>query len=120
MFPNKDITVKVMSSERTRMSFPGQGTIRDFVQFGVSFVESEDHFVTYVLAHPNVMKNLLCEFQDSILDPDGEILGKLWTADLISTKKLKENQMIFSNQEMSVVLLLDIPYQDGRMNAFGL
>ena len=79
------------------------------VQFGFSFVESEDHFVAWVVAHPKRMKDIICSISDSVLDPDKESIGSLWTAKLITSKKFNENQVIFANTEMNVVLFLDIP-----------
>jgi hypothetical protein len=105
-----DIAFDVINSKtKTCLSFPGVGTIQDIVRFGFSFVESEDHFVAYVLAHPDQMKQVLCGFPDAILDPDKESIGRLCTAKLITTKKLKKNQVGFSNGDLSVVLILDMP-----------
>lgn len=99
----------VNSVGKTHLAFPGNGTIEDMTQFGFSFVEAEDNYVAYVLAHPTRMKDILCGLSDSVLDPDKEGIGHLWTAKLIATKKFKENTIVFSNLDMSVVLILEIP-----------
>jgi len=113
---NKDIVVSVLTApNRVRMAFPGDGAIQDHIQFGFSFVEFEDDLTAHVFAHPRRMKEILCGFSDAILDPEGEVLGRLWTADLISTKKLKENQIAFSNANLDVVLILDIPNNKYQM-----
>jgi hypothetical protein len=109
MITVKDIAFDVANAKnKTYLSFPGPGTIRDVVSFGVSFVESEDHFVSYILAQPDLMKDILCGFPDSVLDPDAESLGRLLTARLIVTRKFKKNQIVFANEDWGVILVLDI------------
>lgn len=109
MIQGKHIVQSVLNASKTRMVFPELETMQDILQFGFSFVEMEDEFVAYIIAHPNTIKAILCKYPEAVLDPEGETIGKLWTADLALTKKLKENQIIFSNSRMSTVLLLDVP-----------
>ena len=99
----------VNSIDKTRLIFPGNGTIEDMIQFGFSFIEAEDHYVAHLVAHPRRMKDILCGLSDSVLDPDSEGIGQLWTAKLIVSKKVKENTIMFSNSDMSMVLILDVP-----------
>ena len=110
IYSGKDIAYTVTSSRnKTLLSFPGEGSIQDIVRFGFSYVETEDNFVAYVLAHPKRMKDVLCCFSESELNPSGEVLGHLWTAELIATKRLKENLLVFANPDLSVILFLEIP-----------
>ena len=105
----KDIAIRALTSQnRTRMVFPGKGPIQDMVRFGFSFVESEDDMVSYIIAHPSRMKDILCGFSEAELNPENGALGRLWTAELICVRKMKGNQIVFANQSMGVVLVLDI------------
>lgn len=96
------------SKERVHADFPGDGRINDILNFGFSFIESQDHFVEYIVAHPLIIKEILKEIPESKLDPTTESIGKIWTADLLSSKKMRENRIAFSNGGSTAVLFLNI------------
>jgi len=107
MISSSDITYGVLNSiNLARMSFPGGDNIDDILNFGFSYIESEDNFVSYVIGNSKVMKRIFGEMPESILEPTKEHLGKLWTASLIFSKKVKDNHIIFSNLDYSTVLVL--------------
>jgi hypothetical protein len=113
MITQDSISFDIVNSKRKiQLVFPGIGTIQDMIRFGFSYVESEDHFVAYILAHPIRMKAILIGFPDAILDPDTESIGNLWTAKLIATKRIKEDQIVFANSDLGVILALNIPNPD--------
>jgi hypothetical protein len=113
MITQDSISFDIVNSKRKiQLVFPGIGTIQDMIRFGFSYVDSEDHFVAYILAHPIRMKAILIGFPDAILDPDTESIGNLWTAKLIATKRIKVDQIVFANSDLGVILALNIPNPD--------
>ena len=88
--------------------YPGIGTLTDIVNFGFAYVESQDSYVTHIAAHPKLMHRVLSEVKDAVLDPNGSSLGKLGTADLMTSRRMHENTIVFSNMDMGIVLSLKI------------
>jgi hypothetical protein len=97
------------SSYKAVAEFPGKGTLRDMLNFGFSYVETEDNMVTHILAYPSVILKILRVMPEAELDPEGEVLGSLFTAKLLSSKKVKENRIVFANEQQTVVLVLITP-----------
>jgi hypothetical protein len=85
----------------------GDGKISDAVCFGFSYVETADNLVSYVMADPDMIKKIITEVPDVIIDLNGIIIGKLWTADLIVSKKVRSDHIFFSNEFFGTVLDLN-------------
>lgn len=108
------------SENKAYADFPGEGTLNDKLNFGFSFVECQDHFVEYVVANPKMMTKILREIEDSAVDPGDGTIGKLWTASLVVSKKMRDEKLVFSNGGHTAVLFLDLnPYRHkiGGLNA---
>jgi hypothetical protein len=104
----KDIASEVYySSSKVGIPFKGK-TIRDALNFGFSYIEHEDHIVQYVVANPNIMKKIFVEMPDSILNIDDKAIGKLWTAKLLMSDKLSNDQILLSNNIFSAVINLNL------------
>lgn len=106
---NTEIPHRILNSDyRTYTDLPGNdGSITDALNFGFSYVECQDFIVEYVLANPDMMKKIFKEVSDAEMDPDDVRVGKLWTADLVVSKKVKKDQIVFSNGGHTAVLFLD-------------
>lgn len=103
-----DLVFNLLNSEEAkRIEFPGEGNILEFLSFGFSYIEQEDTFVKYVLSNPLMVKRVLVEIPDSELDPDNIRVGKVWTADLLVSKKIRGQRVIFSSADLRTVLVLD-------------
>jgi len=109
----KDIT---MSKARIQLPFKGDSLL-DALNFGFSFIESEDHYVHYVAANPSMMKRILGEIPEAVLDPTSESLGELWTARLLLSRKLNDRQVVFSNNTFSAVVDINLDPNQGAENA---
>ena len=101
------------SRNRVLLSFKGE-SIKDALQFGFGYLEHEDHMVHYIAANPKVMKKILMEVPDASLTlPHGSRIGNLWTAQLILSEKLNDDQVLFSNEVFSAVIDLNLnPYME--------
>lgn len=96
------------SKYRTCINFPGSGSLSDKLNFGFSFIESRDEIVSYVVAGPKLLKRIFIEIDDSFIGLRGDIIGVIWTADLIYSNKVREDQIIFSNENKTIVLFLNL------------
>lgn len=105
----KSATDIIHSDYKVSMDFPGQGTLFDVLSFGFAYVESEDHFVDYVVANRHTAKRIFAEINDSevSLSPGGGV-GTLWTARLMVSDKLRDRHIVFSNSTLTVVLNLNV------------
>ena len=93
---------------KARVSLPFKGTtLKDALAFGFSYIESEDHVVEYIVANSNVLKKIFGEVPDSKLKVEGDSIGGLWTAKLLVYDRLRDSQILFSNNTFSVVINLD-------------
>jgi len=102
-------TVKGMAGSRAKVSLPFRGnSLLDALNFGFSYIESEDHLVHYVAANPVVMKRIIAEIPDATIDPTSESIGQLWTARLLVMPRLTDRKLIFSNNTFSAVLDIDL------------
>lgn len=106
---NSEIPHKILNSNyRAYTDLPGEGSgVLDALNFGFSYVECQDFIVEYVVANPSMMKAILSKIPDSALDPDDTKIGTLWTADLVVSKKVKDDQLVFSNGGHTAVLFLN-------------
>ena len=103
------ITHQILNiSDRAVVDFPSEESLGDALNFGFSFVESEDNMVAYVLVSPAMALRILREVKESTLNPNGEILGGLWTSNLIVSSKIRDNRIIFANHSLTVVLIMDL------------
>ena len=103
----KDTATDIIYS-KARVSLPFKGrTLKDAMDFGFSYIESEDHVVQYIVANPNVLKKIFGEVPDSKLKIEGDSIGELWTAKLLVYDKLMDSQILFSNNTFSVVINLN-------------
>lgn len=94
------------SKNRAYADFPMEGNLNDMLNFGFSFVESQDHIVEYVVANPSMMTKIIKNVSDASIGPDNICIGKLWTAGLVVSKKVRDNQLVFSNGGHTAVLFL--------------
>jgi hypothetical protein len=95
------------SKAKVEIDFKGI-SISDALNFGFSYIESEDHVVEYVVANPRVMKRIFAKVQDSSIKLESNAVGELWTAKLLLSEKLSDSQIFFSNNTFSAVINLNI------------
>ena len=95
------------SSAKTHLDFKGS-TIKDALDFGFSYIESEDHVVEYIAANPTIMKKIFEECPDSKIKMRAGSIGELWTARLLVAEKLQDNEILFSNNVFSAVINLNL------------
>lgn len=88
-------------------------TLNDILNFGFSYLEQSDYIVEYIVTNSVTMKKIFGDIPDSILSPERESIGILWTAKLLISNKLSNSQIIFSNSTFSIVL---DTYQDPNPN----
>lgn len=86
----------------------GVESLEDSLNYGFSYIEHEDHIVEYIVANNKLMKRILGEVRDSVLKPEEDAIGELWTAKLYLSDKLSDKQIYFSNSVFSVVLNLNL------------
>jgi hypothetical protein len=99
------------SKAKVEIDFKGS-TLRDALNFGFSYIESEDHVVEYVVANSQNIKRIFAEVSDSVINPEADSIGEIWTAKLLLSKKLNNDQILFSNNSFSVVINLNLnPYK---------
>jgi hypothetical protein len=91
------------SKSKVRLPFKGE-SLKDALNFGFSYLEYEDHMVHFIMAGPTMMKRIFAEISDAVFDLDHEKVGQLWTAELLYSKKLKDNELVFSNEVFSAVI----------------
>jgi len=102
------ITHDIVSS-KTKVSLPCSArSLGDVMNYGFSYIEHEDHIVEFIVANNKTMKDIFGQVQDSVLKPNGEFIGDLWTAKLLLSDKLQDQQVIFSNNTFSIVINLDM------------
>lgn len=89
--------------DRTLLHFKGERLL-DALNFGFSYIESEDHLVEYVAVNAHMAKRVLGEIQDSTVEPVQGFIGRLWTAQLLVSTWLKDDQILFSNTTFSAVV----------------
>lgn len=95
------------SKAKVQIDFKGN-TITDALNFGFSYIESEDHVVEYVVANNRVTKKIFAEIPDSTVCVEDGTIGKLWTAKLLLSDKLSDSQILFSNNTFSAVINLNL------------
>lgn len=104
----KDIASKIFySNAKVHLNAPCP-TIMEALNFGFSYIESEDHVVEYVVANPVMMKKIFTDISDSKVMIDDHAIGELWTSKLLLNEKLRDNQIVFSNKTFSVVINLNL------------
>ena len=105
-----DIVCSIISSKNKKLVyFPfseNNCEIEDFIRFGFSFIEQEDHLLEYIIASPVTIRKLIRQIEDFNFCIDQSFLGTLWTAKIIMTDKIKDSQILFSNKDFSVILNL--------------
>ena len=106
------LTIQILNAPKVFAEFTGG--LNDALNFGFSYVEAEDRMVAYVMVSPRMALRILREIQESILDPEDEILGTLWTAKLVCSIKVKDDRIVFVNEPLSTALMLELkPEQIG-------
>lgn len=104
-----NIIFEILNSHtKVLATYPGSGTIVDHLNFGLSYVESQDRCVAYILANSRTMKSIIVSTPDSILGLEGPFIGTLWTAKLILTAKIREDRIVFSSTDYMAVFCLNI------------
>lgn len=96
------------SEYKAYADFPGYGSYGDALSYGFSFIESQDHLVKHVITNPKTLKKLISNVDDVEIDPEGNAIARVWTADIMLSRKLSENQIVFSNGGQTAVLFLKI------------
>jgi hypothetical protein len=104
---NSLVSDVVYSKAKIKVSFKGN-TLKDALDFGFSYFESEDHIVEFVVANARVIKKMFGEIADSALKPEGDTLGELWTAKLLLSDRLSDSEIFFSNNTFSMVIDLNL------------
>jgi hypothetical protein len=105
------------SKAKVQIDFKGN-TIKDALNFGFSFIESEDHVVEYVVANNVVTKKIFAQISDSKVDMEDGAIGSLWTAKLLLFNKLSDNQILFSNNTFSAVINLNLNSDEDKCPGF--
>jgi hypothetical protein len=95
------------SKAKTEIEFKGD-SIKDALNFGFSYIESEDHVVEYIVANNKIMKKILGLIPDSVVGMEDGYIGSLWTAKLLPSDKLTDSQILFSNNNFSAVINLNL------------
>ena len=104
----KDIVLDILHSKtKEHISFKVDNLL-DALNFGFSYLDSVDHVVTYVITNSVNMKKIFAKIPDSVLRVDNESIGELWTAKLLVSDKLKDSQIVFSNNVFSAVIDVDL------------
>jgi len=107
-----DVVYKILgTSEKSYAKYPGASSLQDMINFGFSFVESEDHMVTSVVTNNEMMTRILRESEDAYVEFDGEALGTLLTAKLYVHGNIKGQRIIFANVDYTTVLVLDADHE---------
>ena len=96
----------ISSKEKISMAMPNIDAreLNNVLVFGFSYVEHTDHFVSYIVTNPLMMKRLFMEMSDSEVGMGQGSVGNLWTAKLLVSKRVKQNHLLFSNDNFSAVL----------------
>jgi len=102
----KTIENILCSMKKTSVDFHGDN-LYDALCFGFSYIESEDHFVNYVVTNGKLMKKILATVSDATIDPTSNSIGELWTAKLLVSNKISEKRIVFSNERFSAVINLN-------------
>jgi hypothetical protein len=95
------------SRAKTEIDFKGS-SISDALNFGFSYIESEDHVVEYVVANNKVIKQIFAKMPESNIKLEFGSIGELWTAKLLLSDKLSDSQILFSNNTFSAVINLNL------------
>jgi hypothetical protein len=108
--PNDVIWNVLSSKNKSVASYPRpEGELEDILNFGVSFIEHEDHISEYIVADPKMTKRMIKEIEEFRLCCDGQpYIGRLWTSKVYITEKIKGPSLYFSNVDFSVVLHLHL------------
>lgn len=98
-----------ITQSRARMTIKCfEKSLENALNFGFSYLEQEDHIVEYIVTNARTMKRIFGEISESIIKPENEIIGELWTAKLLISNKLLDSQIIFSNSTFSIVIDIDL------------
>ena len=95
------------SKAKTCLDYKGN-SLRDALNLGFSYIEQHDHVVHYIIGNGKIMKKIMAEIPESVLDPDDDQIGELWTAKLLLFNKLPSSQIVFSNTNSSMILNLNL------------
>ena len=109
---SKIIDSIVRSGNRTSVDFIGKN-LYDALCFGFSYIESEDHFVNYIVANSRNIKKIFAEISDSSVKISEDSVGELWMAKLLISEKLRDKHIMFSNNTLSIIINLNLnPYKE--------
>jgi hypothetical protein len=105
-----DIVWRVLSSKNRSMAFyPGlEEGLNDILNFGISFIEYEDHVSEYIVADTKMIKRMIKEMDEFNLCADKPYIGKLWTSKVYMTDKIKNSSLFFSDRDFSDILNLHL------------
>lgn len=98
----------IHSKTRINLHCKGVESLEDSLNYGFSYVEHEDHIVEYIVTNNALMKRIFGEVRDSVLKPENNSIGELWTAKLFLSDRLSEKEIFFSNSIFSVVINLNL------------
>lgn len=105
-----DVIWRVLSSKNKSTAFypRPESELKDILNFGISFIEHEDHVSEYIIADPKMIKRMIKEIEDLNLCSDKPHIGELWTTKIYITSKIKNSSLFFSNVDFSVILNLHL------------
>jgi regulator of extracellular matrix RemA (YlzA/DUF370 family) len=95
------------SSARECLTFNGL-ELKDAINFGFSYVGSNDRLVSYVVANSSLMKDILKTVPESVIKLEDGFLGEMWTAKLVVSDRLNGDRMLFSDDNYLSVIDLHL------------
>jgi hypothetical protein len=113
----ESLTDSVLTQEdgRSVADFAIDAGLNDALNFGFSYIEAEDDaVVAFVMASPDTALRILREIREATLEPEGTFVGRLWTARLLVSKRLRDERIIFANEPLTVILDLNLSHRVGR------
>ena len=100
------LVLKILNAPRMHTEFSGD--LREALNCGFSYGESEDHMVSYVLGSPVQILQIIRSIEETTLNLEQGFIGDLWTAKMLCSKKVPDNRVIFANESLLTILSLDI------------
>ena len=108
----------IWSGNKTHLRFPftgildqtylfGEGECADILGFGFSLMEHEDYLVESLVVSPATAKRIIKEIDKTQIVAGKDYFATLWTGKIYVSDKVTDNQMLFANDDISIVLDLD-------------
>lgn len=113
LWAKNKVTMTIPEQGTSNLVCLGIGELSDLLSFGFSYIEQEDHCVSHVLVSPLVAKRIVQEIDAFYFTADTPYAGVLWTAQMIVTDRVRDFNIVFSNEDQSVVLDLNLNKMEG-------